>query len=92
MHVIDSDRTGTSNCTQSVCRNGFNPHPLDYKSTRRQKQAHVHSNCIVHENKSEMDLCATVIDRFLANMLKQMERKGIECDSNCTADLFVSRP
>jgi hypothetical protein len=29
--------------------------------------------CTAHEHKSEIDLCATIIDRFLTNMLKQMD-------------------
>lgn len=51
---------------------------------------------IVHAKASEIDLWATVNDRFLTNMLKQMEdvnsawlEKRQECDSNCTNDLFV---
>lgn len=32
----------------------------------------VHSNSLCFGYKSEIDLCATVIDRFLANMLEQM--------------------
>lgn len=37
---------------------------------------------IVLEHKSEIDLCATIIDRFLTNMLKQMEElNGIEMET-----------
>lgn len=72
------------------------------------KAAHVHSvamHCIVLEHKSEIDLWATIIDRFLTNMLKQMEELNAietatemtreamaECDLNYTIDLFVWKP
>lgn len=87
MHVIDIARNGTSILQlyihKVVSVDGLilvllAPSPFSATT-------HVQFHCIVLGYKSEIDLCATVIDRFLANMLKQMEElNGIEMVTGTT--------